>query len=83
VEKGIPLSKTAQDYLDAEGMLTGIQFNASEKMSATDGMFSMQPFLENGSVIDAFIDACNQVIYERASLDDAAKALWDTAKDNV
>lgn len=83
VEKGIPLSKTAQDYLDAEGMLTGIQFNASEKMSATDGMVSMQPFLENGSVIDAFIDTCNQVIYERASLDDAAKALWDTAKDNL
>lgn len=83
VEKGIPLSKSAQAYLDEEGMLNGIQYEASNKMTATENMVSMQPFLENGTVIDAFIDACNQLLYGKMDAAEAADMLWNTAKENL
>lgn len=73
VEKGIPLSAAAKGYLEEEGMLDGIQNEASEKMEATEGMISMQPYLENASVIDAFSEACNQVLFDKATPADAAK----------
>lgn len=81
VEKGIPLSTAAQGYLDEAGMLSGLQNEASQKMDSTSGMLSMQPFLENGTVIDAFMECCNQVLFDRADPADAAKELYQTARE--
>lgn len=79
VEKGIPLSAVAKGYLEAEGLLAGIQNEASEKMESTEGMLSMQPYFENTSVIDAFSECCNQVLFDRAEPADAAKEFYDFA----
>lgn len=83
VEKGIPLSTAAKGYLQEEGMLTGIQYEASQKMDATAGMLRMQPYLENTAVMDAFTDACNQVLFDKTESAEAAKALYQKAKEAV
>ena len=80
VEKGIPLSSKAKGFLDDAGIMTGIQYEASQKMEHTEGMLKMQPFLENSGFIDAFVDACNQVLYDKSTPADAAQALWEQAK---
>ena len=61
-------------------MLQGIQYDASQKMYADDNMLSMQPFLENADVIDAFMAECNEVLYDKASPETAAWKLYQAAK---
>ncbi len=80
VEKGIPLSSDAKKYMDEEGMLEGIQYEASQKMDANDGMMSMDSFLENADVIDVFMAECNEVLYDKASPETAAWKLYQAAK---
>lgn len=80
VEKGIPLSSDAKKYMDEEGMLQGIQYEASQKMDADDNMLSMQPFLENADVIDAFMAECNEVLFDKATPETAAWKLYQAAK---
>ena len=76
VEKGIPLSSKAKDTLDQKGMLSGIQYEASLIMDNNKLIKHMDPILENTDIINAYIDACNLVIYNKATLDDAAEGLY-------
>lgn len=61
-------------------MLEGIQYEASQKMDANDGMMSMDSFLENADVIDVFMAECNEVLYDKASPETAAWKLYQAAK---
>lgn len=72
VEKGIPISHSALDYLEEAGMLTGLQYEASEVMANNLNLREMDPRLELTSVIDAFVDACDLVLYDKATADEAA-----------
>ena len=72
VEKGIPISHSALDYLEEAGMLTGLQYEASEVMANNINLREMDPRLELTDVIDAYIDACNLVLYDKATSDEAA-----------
>ena len=75
VEKGVPLSKSAQQTLIDEGMLEGLQYDASLCMDSAP-LGHMTPFVENSDLIDAFIAACNVVVYDKATAEDAAKELY-------
>lgn len=77
VEKGIPISSSALKYLDEEGMLSGLQYDASVVMSNNDRLKEMSPLIENTDLINAFIDACNLVLYDKASAEEAAQQLYD------
>ena len=78
VEKGIPISSSALKYLDEEGMLSGLQYDASVVMSNNDRLREMDPLIENTDLIEAFIAACNLVLYDKASAEEAAEQLYET-----
>ncbi|MBR0528385.1 MAG: carbohydrate ABC transporter substrate-binding protein [Ruminococcus sp.] len=77
VEKGIPLSKSAQEAISDQ--MKGLQYDASQEMSGTP-MTELDPALENGDTIDAFFSAANEYIFDKASSADAAKSFYDSLK---
>lgn len=80
VEKGIPLSNSAKKTLEKNYQLYGIQYEASQKMNECQ-LGELSPVLENNTLIDDFFAACNDVLYDKASAEDAADAFYITAKE--
>lgn len=73
IEKGIPLSDSAQTYLAQNDQLDGMQYKAFEKMNEySEELSVISPYFENEELIDAFRDASNAVLYGKA--DSAEKA---------
>ena len=81
VEKGIPLSKNAQEVIDDKGMLKGLQYDASQKMDSYP-LSELSSVLENSGFIDDFFAACNDYLYDKATLEDAAQDLYDKASND-
>ena len=80
VEKGIPLSSAARQTLAEEGMLQGLQYQASLKMEENTELSKMNAFVENSGLIDAFVEACNLVLYEKATSEEASQELYRTIR---
>ena len=80
LEKGVPLSSNARTTLEGLGMLDGIQYDAFERMNEPAIINRMRPVMENGDVIDLFTDACNEVLFEKATSEEQAKMLYDEIK---
>ncbi|MDE6832883.1 MAG: ABC transporter substrate-binding protein [Ruminococcus sp.] len=76
IEKGIPLSESAKNCLESAGILTGIQYEASIKMENNKSMETLQPLLENESLIDIFAESCNMLLYERSKAEESAEKLY-------
>ena len=72
VEKGIPLSRSAQETIKDE--MQGLQYEASEKMNEIT-LSELDPTLENGDMIDDFFAAANEVLYDKATSSEAAEEL--------
>ncbi len=77
LEKGIPLSKPARDTLEEEGMLSGIQYEAFERMQGSDMLSKMHPVMENSAVITAFNESCNEVLFGKSTSEERAKAVYE------
>lgn len=78
IEKGIPLSKSTRNYLNKNNMLSGIQYEAFIKMNQFSSSIDViSPFFENEDYIDMYTDACNNVLYEKATLDESAATLYE------
>lgn len=77
VEKGIPISSSALKHLDEEGMLSGLQYDASVVMSSNNRLREMSSLIENTDLINTFLDACNLVLYDKATAEEAAQQLYD------
>ena len=78
VEKGVPVSAAARACLEENEMLTGIQYEAFLKMNEfTDKIAVVSPYLENDSMIEAFRNACNEVLFEKGSAEEQAQALFE------
>ena len=80
VEKGIPLSNAARKYLEEENMLSGIQYDASLRMENNKFISTLDPFKENGDVIDSFFDKCDLVIYDKSDSQLAASDFYNQFK---
>ncbi|MBO7395909.1 MAG: carbohydrate ABC transporter substrate-binding protein [Ruminococcus sp.] len=78
VEKGIPISKSAKDYLDEAGQLSGLQYEASIVMDDNANLREMSPLIENIDLINGFNYAANLVLYDKATAEEAAQQLYDT-----
>lgn len=77
LEKGIPLSRTAQNVLKENNLLHGIAYDAYQVMERnSDRMELMDPELENEAYIDRFKELSDQVIYHETTLDDAAQSFY-------
>ena len=79
IEKGIPLSTSARNYLEEEDMLTGLQYEASLKMEENPKLSQIHPFMENTEILDDFINACNDVLYEKKTPEEASETLYQQA----
>ena len=78
VEKGVPVSTAARKCLEENDMLTGIQYEAFLKLNEfTEKIAVVSPYLENDSMINEYRDACNAVLYEKASVEEQAQLLYD------
>jgi oligogalacturonide transport system substrate-binding protein len=76
IEKGIPLSKSAQNYLVSNDMLNGIQYDAFLKLDEyKDEVSVISPYFENEDMMNIFKEACNDVLYGKVSLSDKAALL--------
>ena len=82
VEKGIPISKSAKDYLDEAGKLRGLQYEVSVVMDDNSKLREMSPLIENADIISAFNEAANLVLYDKAAPEKAAKQLYDTCAEH-
>lgn len=77
VEKGIPLSTAARNYLLENDKLEGMQYEAFKKMAEYDELEILSPYYENDSLIDVFRDSCNKVLYDKSDPDTEAQAVYD------
>lgn len=79
IEKGIPLSNSARKTLEEQGMLEGIQYEASQKMEE-HVLSELSPVLENGSLIDDFFAACTDYIYDKDTLENLSASFCSKAE---
>lgn len=78
IEKGIPLSRSSRDYLEQHDMLKGLHYDAFQLMSANiDSMAIIHPFMENSDMLDAFQEACNAVLYGKATSEEKSAELYE------
>ncbi|MCR5142136.1 MAG: ABC transporter substrate-binding protein [Ruminococcus sp.] len=82
VEKGIPVSLAARDYLNEQGMLEGLQYEASLVMENNTEISPMNSLIEDTFLIDEFINACDLVLFEKNTAEEAAAMLVDKYKEN-
>ncbi len=76
IEKGIPLSDAAQNYLAENNHLEGMQYNAFLKMNEyAEDLKVISPYFENEDLIAAFRDAANAVLYDKADAAEKAQEL--------
>lgn len=77
IEKGIPLSQSARACLAEENLLTGIQYDASQKMeSCSQKLTQISPYTENTDFLDLFQKGCNAVLFEKADAAEQAQELY-------
>lgn len=82
VEKGVPLSLAAREALTEEGLLDGLQYEASLCMEQNENLEQMNSFVENADMIDCFIAAANLLLYDKATPEEAANSLYVEIKEN-
>ena len=81
VEKGIPISKAARAYLESNGKLTGLQYDAFLKMNEfSDKMKVISPFMENSNILDNVQQSCNSVYYGKTTSEEEAAILMENVK---
>ena len=76
-EKGVPLSKSAQEVLASRDMLSDIQSVATKRMQEDKSIGIMDPFLENDDLRSAFFAAGDEVAYNNANAYDKGRELYE------
>lgn len=76
LDKGIPSNAAAKQVLESEGMLEGLQGEASEIVDATDTIL-MSPYFEDSALQNALKSAVIDVLYGKSDLDSAAQTAYD------
>ena len=81
VEKGIPISRKAREHLDSTGKLEGLQYEASLVMEENEKISPMNSLIENGELYEDFISACDMVLFDKNSAEEAAAWLCKDYRD--
>ncbi len=79
LEKGIPISESAKKVIADEGMLEGIQYDASQKMESVP-MSQLHAVLEDSGLIDDFFAAANEVIFDKISSEEQAEIFTEKVR---
>ncbi|MBQ8906109.1 MAG: carbohydrate ABC transporter substrate-binding protein [Ruminococcus sp.] len=76
VEKGIPISRSAREHLEASGKLTGLQYDAFIKMNEYSGKLKViSPYMENTKIIEQIQESCNEVYFNKVTAEEEAHNL--------
>ncbi len=80
-EKGVPISASAVNYLKEKGYLNSRETEANDKMlKERNQMDVMLPVMENENVINTFKSEADDYIYDKVSLEEAAKKIYQNIK---
>lgn len=63
MSKGFPISRAAQETLEAKRMLKGIEYEASKRYINNAQLASMNPHMDSDELVKIFTDAINAVYY--------------------
>ncbi|MBR1392215.1 MAG: carbohydrate ABC transporter substrate-binding protein [Ruminococcus sp.] len=80
IDKGIPVSRSAREYLDSAGMLSGLQYDASLVMENNTLISQMNSVIEDSALYNSFIDACDLVLFDKSTAEEAAAKLCEEYK---
>ena len=73
-EKGVPVSSAAIEALSTEGLKDTEEYKATQEMIENqDELHMMIPNMENEDLIDIFKSGADEYLYDKESLEDAAK----------
>ena len=76
--KGVPVSRAAEEALEAHGMLEGVEYEANRMMMNEPRLRPMSPSMENSELIEIYADALNGVYYNKhITVPTAADRAWD------
>lgn len=77
-EKGVPVSKTAIDVLNEEGLSETNEYKAIQEMNEYQNeLHLMVPNIENESIIDVFKSEADGYIFDKASSEEAADNIYN------
>ena len=77
-EKGVPVSKTAIDVLNEEGLSETNEYKAIQEMNEYQNeLYLMVPNIENESIIDVFKSEADEYIFDKASSEEAADNIYN------
>ena len=80
MSRGVPVSSSATEALEARGMLDGIEYEANRLMKNDARLRTMDPLMEKTELVDIYIDALNSIYYKNANVERAAKLAMDQMK---
>lgn len=81
IEKGIPLSDTMESYMEINGSLSGLQYEAHlQMMDSIDNMNIISPYFENAQILDEFKQSGNNVIFNKSTAEEEAAAFLEKIK---
>lgn len=76
LDKGVPSNQAAKQVLETEGLLTGLQCDASDVVDDTETIL-MSPYFENSALQGALRTACIDVLYGESDLDTATQQAYN------
>lgn len=81
LEKGIPLSSSTLEVLEANDKLNGLQYDANCKLSENSGKLArIDPHLEDPDVVTAFNSKLKEICYNDVDLQKASEELLSQLK---
>ena len=79
MSKGVPVSRAAEETLEAREMLDGIEYKANRMMMNEGRLKTMTPAMENDELINIYADAINGIHFNNFTVTRAA----NTALENM
>lgn len=84
VEKGIPLSKSAQGFLRETHLLDDIEYDAFLNFEKSQEKIDTMPtYYENDNIIDCFENTCRDIYYFKSSTVNEATKLLKNISENI
>jgi oligogalacturonide transport system substrate-binding protein len=80
-EKGVPLSKSAQEVLESRDMLSDLQAVADKKMNADPNIKTMSSYLENDKLMKIFYTLGDDVTYNNADVGEKSREMYLQARE--
>lgn len=79
LNRGIPVSKSAVDTLQKEGLISGLEYDGL-KFLLDHPSVPISPYLEDPKLQDVYRQTIDQISYGKLNVDEAAKYMYDNVQ---